>query len=139
MSRARTVRRFVHLSALVGLVVLMGLPALPAGAAPEPTTTTTAGPTTTTAPSTTTTTTAPPPTTTAPATTPPTPPPNAVASGPAIALTGTVTATPSTGLGYKQEIEIHGSGFSPSTQLGFAECESGTSGAEGCDLSTVGF
>jgi hypothetical protein len=57
--------------------------------------------------------------------------------GPPPACTPSLTANPSAQLADGQTITVTGSGFTPDTVVGMAECESGTSGEAGCDLSTV--
>jgi len=50
-----------------------------------------------------------------------------------------VTAQPSSGLADGQTITVVGSGFSPGADVALVECQTGSTGATGCDLSTVQF
>ena len=148
MARARTKRRT---ALVVAAMVLGGLAAAPAAAEPvTPTTTPTTGsaptstsvPTTTAPPATSSTTSTPTtstPTTSTPTTSTPTTTTTTLPVDPAHPAASSIDVDPSTGLGYSQDLAIHGEGFTPNVQVGFAECEAGEQGQDGCDLSTLGF
>ena len=80
-------------------------------------------------------------TTTPPANDAPAPDPESAASPapPAVQLSPTLTATPSTGLVNHQTVSLAGSGFSPGAGVGWAQCKNGSSGQEDCDINYTGF
>ncbi len=57
---------------------------------------------------------------------------------PTAQLTPMLTVTPSTGLANRETVTVAGSGFTPDTAVGWAECKAGGGGAADCDVQVYG-